>query len=356
MNNRFRWALITYSAMALAGQLVCPSAHAQESESSARELFKDARQLASDGKYTDACPRFEKSLALEAGMGTQFNLADCWEHIGRFASARELFLTVAEAAIEKGETDRARLATERAVALAPKLSRLQIKHDRVGVELRVTRAGVLIERDDWNRPSAVDPGHYSVELLLNGKKNWSTEVDVPARALTVLVTVPAKGNSGQTPSGSWVPAEAETIHDSAQTSTLHARRTEPLPPNEAKKGPSIWPTVAILAGIAGVGTGTVFALIYESKNAQAKKICPASIGCSDYDISQHGNVVSSAQTARVGAYLGFGLGAASIAAGTIYYATRPSKHESPPSVSFDIAPAVEPGRQGFWGAAARGTW
>ena len=359
MNHWSRTAIVAYTIVGLAGNLWCLTAHAEKSESSARELFQEARRLVSDGNYTDACPRFEKSLALESGIGTRFNLADCWEHIGRSASARELFLAVAEAASENGENERARLATERVVALASKLSRLQIKYDRNGVELRVTRNGALVERDDWNRPSAVDPGHYSVELTSNGKKKWSTEVDVPARALTVLVTVPTKANSRQEVNAfieASAPIEPRAADDSTIGLAPPVKTAEPSFPPQANKGSSIWPSIAIMAGVGGVATGTVFALIYQSKNEQAKKICPSGVGCSDADISQHSSLVSDARTARLGAYLGYGLGAASIAAATIYYATRPSKRESPPSVSFDISPAVETGRLGFWGAAARGTW
>ena len=361
MNYWSRAVIIAYSTVGLAGNLLCLTAHAEESGLSARQLFKEARRLVSEGNYNGACPRFEKSLALEPGIGTQFNLADCWEHVGRSASARELFLTVAEAASEKGENERARLATERVVALATKLSRLQIKYDHTGVELRVTRDGTLVERDDWNRPTAVDPGHYSVELRSNGKKKWGTEVDVPARALTVLVTGPTKAKSGQEVNEyieASAPIEPVAAHElaSGPYPAPPAAQAEQMAPRQAKQGSSLWPSIAIIAGIGGVATGTVFALIYQSKNEQAKKICPSNVGCSNYDISQHSSYVSSAQTARVGAYLGFGLGTASIAAATVYFATRPSRRESPPSVSFDISPVVEPGRQPFVGAAAKGIW
>src|SRR5262245_59523757 len=66
----------------------------------ARTLFLEARELVKSGDFAKACPKFEASLKLKAGVGTKFNLADCWEKIGRTASARELFLRVAEAARE----------------------------------------------------------------------------------------------------------------------------------------------------------------------------------------------------------------------------------------------------------------
>src|SRR5688572_18113756 len=48
-------------------------------ESEARKLFKEGRSLAAEGRHAEACPKFEQSLQLEAGVGTRFNLADCYE-------------------------------------------------------------------------------------------------------------------------------------------------------------------------------------------------------------------------------------------------------------------------------------
>src|SRR5688572_27933584 len=57
-----------------------------EVEEEARELFLTAKRLAKKGDYEKACPKFEASLKLKSGIGTEFNLADCWEQIGRTAS------------------------------------------------------------------------------------------------------------------------------------------------------------------------------------------------------------------------------------------------------------------------------
>lgn len=361
MNHLFRTTQAGSLASVAVVWLVCSIAHGQDSVSRARDLFKQARALASDGKFSEACPVFEESLALESGLGTQFNLADCWAHVGRVASAYRMFLSVAEAASEKGETDRARLATERAVSLAAKLSRLQIRHDRSLGQLRVTRDHVVVEQYDWNRPTPVDPGHYSVELVSNKAVRWTTEIDVPARALTVLVTTSAPGKSTLA-----LELANEAQHE-AQLEKLDTVRSKPKPrPSPAVPPPiparnfeqktPIWPSVALLAGIGGVGVGTLSALIYQSKNNQAKAICPSNVGCSDADIAQHDSLVNSAKNARLGAYLGIGLGTASIATATIYYVTRPSNREYRPPVSLDVTPIVEPGHGASWGAVARGTF
>src|SRR6476659_8776093 len=70
--------------------------HAEPNPERARTLFQQAKALRSAGRYDAACVKFEQSLALDVGIGTEFNLADCWEHVNRTASAYELFLKVAE--------------------------------------------------------------------------------------------------------------------------------------------------------------------------------------------------------------------------------------------------------------------
>ncbi|HWZ91828.1 MAG TPA: hypothetical protein VNW92_23355, partial [Polyangiaceae bacterium] len=81
--------------------------------------FDSARLLAKSGYYSEACPKFEQSLRLNPGIGTEFNLADCLDRIGQTERARDLFLDVADKARAAGQADRQEAARERAAALAP---------------------------------------------------------------------------------------------------------------------------------------------------------------------------------------------------------------------------------------------
>src|SRR4051794_25809493 len=75
--------------------LVGTTASAQSESAAARALFAEARKLMAAERYDEACPKFEESLRLDQGIGTQFNLAHCWEKQGRTASAWGMFLDVA---------------------------------------------------------------------------------------------------------------------------------------------------------------------------------------------------------------------------------------------------------------------
>lgn len=356
MVNRLLCALSTYSSVSLMSLTICSGASAQQQQPTARDLFKQARELVSENKFEEACPYFERSLSLESGLGTRFNLADCWEHIGRTASAWEMFLQVAEEAEGLNQTERSQIATTRAKALVPKLSRLQIKHESTDAQVRVSRIGVSVERSDWTKPNAVDPGHYEIRLDLTGGEVWTTAVEVPTKASTVLVTVPHREQAVAPTPVTVVPVAPEV----QERATVKRRK---LPPPVPKQQPRpivendsrVWPAVLFVAGVAGVGAGTLFALIYKSKNDQAQRICPLSAGCSDSDINRHNDLVKDAETARLGAYLGLGLGAAGITAATLLFTTR-AKRENPQSYGLTLSPTVAPGRNPLWGASAQGTW
>src|SRR5262245_46360042 len=89
----------------------------ETNDAQARALFKEGRELAAAGRYVDAAAKFEASLKLDRGIGTEFNLADCWERSGREREAAELFARVATEAHEAGQSDREEVARARAADL-----------------------------------------------------------------------------------------------------------------------------------------------------------------------------------------------------------------------------------------------
>jgi hypothetical protein len=357
MSGRTKWAFLTNCEIILLTVLSGSAASANDDAVIARALFQEGRRLVSEGQYDQACPHFEKSLKLESGIGTRFNLADCWEHIGRTASAHELFLAVATASRENGQAERERVATQRAEALAPQLSRLQVKCDSSVTALRVSREGAALASKSWCEPTPIDPGRYTVASMSGDHELWKTQVIVPPQALTVLVTVPPPtGTSVDTKySADKLPPTRKTL--GTPSKEISGSLPQPAPPGKAVDDTTgIWPAAALLVGGAGVAIGTIFALLYESKNGQARDICPANNGCSNSDIQSHDSLVSDARTARAGSFIAFGLGAASITAATIYYVSRPANREKPPTTAWTLGPVVSGGSGGFWGAAAQGSW
>jgi hypothetical protein len=331
---------------------------ANEDTDTARALFTEARRLTTEGQYERACPLFEKSLKLESGIGTQFNLADCCEHVGRNASAYELFQAVAAAAKEKVQPERERVATARAEALLPKLSRLQVKSDSTVKNIRVSRNDVTLAEHQWRDPTPVDPGIYTVvSVSKDNKELWKTQVTVPPQALTVIVAVPPTIASTTVLMDTSYKVPPKPTTSGSSERRLH-QTAPPLVANgkTAHDSSGYWPAIGLLAGSAGLATGTIFALLFQSKNGQARDTCPTSMGCTDAEIRTHDSLVSDAKTARTGAYIAFGLGAASVTAATIFYISKPANREKPPAAAMRIGPVLGTSIGSYWGAAAQGSW
>ena len=60
------------------------AAQSSSDRAAAQALFDEARQLRDEGRNEQACAKFALSHRLSPRVGTQFNLADCYELTGRF--------------------------------------------------------------------------------------------------------------------------------------------------------------------------------------------------------------------------------------------------------------------------------
>jgi Tfp pilus assembly protein PilF len=80
---------VILSSVVLVVAVAASRAQAQSSDTSAiaEQLFNQARDLAKANRWAEACPRFEASLRADPVLGTRLNLATCYEHLGKLASA-----------------------------------------------------------------------------------------------------------------------------------------------------------------------------------------------------------------------------------------------------------------------------
>src|SRR5580692_10449432 len=93
-----------------------PEASAQAEVGKADALFNAGRSLLEAGEYTDACPKFAESQKLAPGLGVTLYLADCYERVGRTASALAEFRRAIVIAAARGDR-RQSIAEERAANL-----------------------------------------------------------------------------------------------------------------------------------------------------------------------------------------------------------------------------------------------
>lgn len=143
-------------------------AAAQGPSEESTKLFEEGRALAKDGKYEEACAKFEKSLALDRAPGTLLNYGDCHEHLGHLALAWRLYDEAARASDKENNADRAKYARERAQALVPKTSTVVVRiAPRDVATVSVTINGEAAAPAAEVR-EVIDPGEVTVEVNAPG--------------------------------------------------------------------------------------------------------------------------------------------------------------------------------------------
>ncbi len=298
-------------------------ARAEGDESRARALFKEGRDLASTGRYEVACPKFEESRRLFDGPGTDFNLADCWEHVGKLASARTLFLEVAAATHALGQADRENAARSRAHALDAQVSHLvlRVADHTEGLSLHVNGSSVAWEAE--SAPVAVDPGEVLVEATAPERESWKTKVAIPSEPATIIVEVPQLEGVPPKPPDSAEKALPPKPETSASATEATSHRVTGL----ARIGSRT--TRNVLAGAVAVGavTAGISWVLFQNKNTRAEGVCPSGTGCSASDIAQHDDLVSGARTARAIGFVGLGLAAAAVTTGVALYLIGPRRSD-----------------------------
>ncbi len=331
------------------------SAAAETDQAGARELFAEGRRLAAAEHYAEACPKFEESFRSDPGIGTNFNLADCLEHTGRTASAWARFLDVAAATKASGQTDRERVARARAAALEPKLAHVIIDVVSAVPGLVVQRNGGAVSQASWGISMPVDPGEQVVQAWAPLKKRWSTSVTVPLAGGTVSVSIPALEDA---PNG-----RAAGPNNLTGPLALAAQPTDPMPliatPPPTISTPSSRWTGTMIAlvtvGAAGLATGAVFAIEFESMNGDAKKICPTSMNCLPAEKTRHDSLAQEAHDDRTLAFVGAGVGGAAVAAAAYLWWKKPRFVGATRRPSQEISAAPLASRRGL-GARLEWRW
>lgn len=179
---------------ALAGALVltalAPAAHADD-RASAQALFDAGKLLVADGKYAEACPKFEASYSLDKTLGTLLNMADCHEKVGKLATAWAEFGEAAERAARSSD-DRATFAREREGALTPRLPKLVIEIDNPRPGLTVYRDDARIDAAMYGIALPVDPGKHVITVRRGEQVIHTGEVEsVEAQPGTVKLDLAA---------------------------------------------------------------------------------------------------------------------------------------------------------------------
>ena len=325
--------------MATAVTTLSTPAAAQDAQAQGRALFNEGVALFNKGDFEAACTKLEASLKQFPGLGTRGKLGECYEKLGRYASAWQVYREVAQLAMRSGDPTREQVAAERAKSLEPKLSYVTVVvppgRDIAG--LVVKRGGHEVEQAKLGSAEPVDAGAIAMEVSAPNRKTFTTQLTVAqgkAVKFDLPILVPVESSS---PPVVIAPTPAPT-----PTPTP----VSPEEPPRVQNDPPSWQKplglVMVGAGVVGVGVGAIFGLSAHSTYDgafdgggcdRATKACDAP-GQSAVDDAKSKATLST---------ILFGAGGALVVAGTVVFLTAPSSKAR----ALHIAPTTYAGGGGF---------
>jgi hypothetical protein len=299
-------------------------AFAQTDKAAAEALFREGMRLSKAGNYPEACPKLEESQRLEPSLGVQYYLADCFDKIGRSASAWANFVEVANKARLAGETAKEQTASKRADELEPKLSRLSVEvEDGKLPGLSVQRGLIAIGSGQWGVPVPIDPGAYELKASAPGYEDWSKTIEVkPGAAVTERI-----------PALKPLPAQATPASPAAVTTATDASAPKPQPRATSSTQRTAGIVVAA-TGVVALGVSGVLALMANSANSTSKELgnCLENDMCSDAGLDERDRALKLADAATVVSIAG----AVLTAGGVVIWLTAPKAHPERPAASAQL--------------------
>lgn len=324
--------LVLVTALALTSGIAVSTPRAawaqpSDARAAAEILFNEARTLAEKRDFAGACPKFEASLRLDPALGTRLNLGDCYEQIGKLASAWAMFKAAADSARVQGDV-REKLASDRASRLEPRLPRLSVRVEGDGVPgMTLVRSGSAMEQAMLGSPTFVDPGRIEITASAPDHETFTTSVEAKEGEL-VEVVIPVLTRSSGAGTG---PGEGPG----------------PVPPKTMPRPGRGRAMVGL--GVAGGGVALLAGGVVAGLSARSLWNDAFDSGLCDHDTHQC-SPDGQAQTDRarsrvlVANLLG-GAGLVAVGVGTYLYLTAPRGGERPAS-AMAWTPTVGPDHVG----------
>jgi tetratricopeptide (TPR) repeat protein len=255
-----------------------PSAAVADKASKARadKLFEDGRSYLQRKEYALACTAFEQSQQADPAIGTQLNIALCYEEWGKLSLAYKAYLAAERQAKEKKD-NRDKVARKKIAEIEPKLARLRVSippsADPYSIFLFDEKE---VSREDLVEEQLLDAGKHTVEvrvvgsppkittIALKGGERKSVTIELPE----AKVTTPPNGGDNVTPGGG----------TTTQTYEVRPR----------KKGKLFGGIGLMTGGAVAIGVASYVSLIARSDYNDAIANCPDN-RCSnraDYDATQ----------------------------------------------------------------------
>lgn len=192
------------SALVAASLVGAVPAFAEDTqEIAAEKLFDEGHALLGQHRWAEACDKLAASEALAPAGGTELNLGECFDKLGKTASAWGAYRKAAARARAAHATAAEAIANQRAAALEPKLRRVVVRVTSPADDLAVRVDDTWVARDAWGEGLPVDPGTHTVTAKRPGfvSFTWSGSVESADTTVTVPDLRPEAVAAPVTPAG-----------------------------------------------------------------------------------------------------------------------------------------------------------
>ena len=292
--------------------MVVGSARA-DNRSKADELFKRAKKLLGEHKYSEACQKFEESYQLDPGIGGQLNIGKCYEEWGKLGKAYRAYAE-AERQAKSANDPRQGKIHDLVTSMEASVPRLLI-HVPAGVDpstVSVSIDGQPVPSSDLANPQLVDPGPKQLDYAIGKMKKQKTIA--VERGGTAEVTLDAP------------PATTEKTTTVSVEKPEKPETTQPAEVDDPGRTQRIAGIAVGAVGIAGFGVASYLALSARSNYNSAlqsdcmgmKNACNAAGLTATHDARSRANLATI-----VG-----GIGIAAVAGGVVLYLLAPEAARS----------------------------
>jgi hypothetical protein len=271
---------------------------ARAADAAAETLFRAGREAMEKGDYATACSRFEESQRLEPAGGTAFNLAACFEKLGRVASAWKTYREAAER-LPAGDA-RARHAEEQARALEAKLPTLTLLPGPGIEDAHIELNGTALGAASLGLALPVDPGKQTVVVRAPNHAPRTLTLELATSETKELVL--SKGPP--TAAADSAPPAAATTKDSGPTDDGSGQRTLG------------WVIGGV--GVAGLAVSAVTGVMVLGKKSTVDEECTESLCSREGD-----EAAASGRTLSTVSTIAFAAGAVGVGVGAYLLLTAP---------------------------------
>lgn len=308
-------ALVLVASTALAGD-----------KDKADSLFKHGKKLMEEKKFSEACEAFEQSMKLDPGIGTELNIARCYEEWGKLGRALRSYQAAEKMATDAHDS-RADKIQGLITELDPQVPRLTIHVPKDAAVKGITIDGAAV--DSVAEPIVLDPGpHTLVYPTAKGTK-------------TKIVPVERGGSS-------------EVTLDLPTTAThVDITPPPPPPPKHVAAAPDPGHSYRLAAyGIGGAGVAAIAVSSYLTLTARSKyndaleAHCGGMVnGCDDVGLEDTHDARHRANIATIV----FSAGLAAVGGGVALYLLAPKggAAEKPEDAALYVVPSLSPDGAGL---------